>query len=242
MTTGAVAMLRSFLDKYVSGLLIDSHGKEKNMYNDDFTKCMEIIKRGGFCTKEELDVLLKTMPCYDYEYEQDVATTYDLIYLPEVKGYCCIGENLYKLDASLYGEGIFKDEKIYCEWAGIPLPFQMIFCNNKFTKYFNSYDELRRDFYTQKREPDAIDPRNNPEFNRIFQCGCMNLESEYDIFLSYMSYWKLSREKSVAVIDLGNNEYCEMEIEFNVDENKVSKPLSVVPTYKNGFAYKKIRI
>ena len=150
-----------------------------NLNNSYTEKAIEIMRKGGICTPDERKIIDAAYSYISYgDCDSRGSHDYNAYYLGF--GYCVI-----IVDVQVQEEGFGSDEEAYMknaeeyEWE-YPLG-QMYFCNLA-KKKFRTYDELVKNFFTCKLEDSWIDPRNDDDFNAIFQLGSMGESKDYYCF------------------------------------------------------------
>lgn len=216
-------------------------------------RAMDIIRRGGKCTDEEMDYLSMSTPCEEFPYENGYyIQCFLLIYLPEVRGYCTIYYEAtpfpaHPLSWAYYGSNDpplhnhINKEIIHArihELQGEE-PNRMKFHDLTYLKEFDSYDELKD--YSRSVEPNKFffDPRNDPEFKAVYDQGYYLSEDEGWALLRYRNYCVFSDKtrKAYAVINLGEQEKIYVEISFWRKVDSPFKPYYVTLPATQGTFY-----
>lgn len=216
-------------------------------------EAMDIIRRGGKCTYQEMEYLSVNTPCEDFPYENGYIIQYFLlIYLPEVKGYCSIYYEPTPLPIHRFS-WIFGDttdppphnhidketmqEEIH-KLRGEE-PYRLRFHDLAYIREFDSYDELKEYCRTAKQNKFFLDPRNDPEFKAVYDQGYYLNEKEFWALARYRNYCDFSDKtaKAYAVINLGEQERIYVEVSFWKDINSPFKPDYVVPRDSQGIFY-----
>lgn len=208
----------------------------------------KILIRGGKITEEEQKFLYEHLP---FEWVDDTTSyhyiEYTRFYLKEAYGYCVIYNDVeYNAD---YWETEEAIAAFYDDYKTGIMNFYDLTRKHK----FSSYEDLLEYSFNVNYDKRLLDPRNDPEFSKIFHRGFMLSMDDYKVFGKYIKYVDYSDyscasahgpyndyddpQNITAVIPLGNTEECRIKIEYYYDCNYPFKCIRSELLYEGDFSY-----
>ena len=189
-----------------------------NLYNSYTEKAIEIMRKGGICTPDELKIIDAAYSytsygdcdaCGSHDYNSYYLGFGYCVIIADVQfqsEFCCSSQEEYEMEYERNAEEYSRE---------YPLG-QMYF------RSFQTYDELLRNFLTVKLEKRWIDPRNDDQFNAIFQLGGMIDHKDYYCFREYVNYYMDSEFFPFfeGVIVLNDHEECRIMLYSQQVENR----------------------
>lgn len=208
-----------------------------NLYNSYTEKAIEIMRKGGICTPDELKIIDAAYSYISYgECDGRGSHDYNTYYLGF--GYCVI-----IVDVQVQEEGFGSDEEAYMENAEEyewEYPLGQMYFLNLAKKKFRTYDELVKNYFTCKLEDRRLDPRNDEDFNAIFQLGGMVESEDYYCFSQYVNYYLFYEEYPYfeGVIVLNNHEECRILLKHERVDNRPEYTIyDTSPRFCGDFSY-----
>lgn len=208
----------------------------------------ELLRRGGKCTLEDLDLLLEELP---HQVDEDLGSdeyaghiayrTRFWFYIPEVRGYCVIYMQ-YELYEPEFHSPDLEYNIQYLKKKNEQEAFAFLFYDLSRQKSFSSYEELERHFIAAGGHQGA-DLKKDPAFRKLYDKASFDRE-DYGALFAYRNY-VVSRpgdkdehtalyrvkegvpflwtKEGTAVIWINEREHCTIQASYYLDEIKRMK-------------------
>lgn len=212
-----------------------------NLYNSYTEKAIEIMRKGGICTPDEFKIIDAAYSyisgggcdaCGSHDYNAFYLGFGYCVIIADVQfqaEFCCSSPEEYDI---VFEKNAEEYSRKY------PLG-QMHFRNLAWEK-FQTYDELVENFLTCKLEDRWLDPRNDDDFNTIFQLGGMVENNDYYCFDKYVNYYLRYEEEPYleGVIVLNDHEECRILLdEVRVANRPEYAIYDILPSFSGDFSY-----